>query len=89
MGRGRRPDLAQFPRLGKFVQFPVIQFLLGLVSIITGTAASPLRPHPGNKAPVDKPLDRGTFLQKGKRLLRLPPIGCSKSSMRNEKETRV
>jgi hypothetical protein len=73
----------------KVFPVPVIQFWLGLVSVFTGTAASPLRPHPGNKAPVDKPLDRGTFLKKGKRFLGLPPIGCSKPSMRNEKEMRV
>ena len=43
---------------------PVIQFSLGLVSLVTGTAASPLRPHPGNESPVDKPLDRGTFYKR-------------------------
>ena len=48
----------------EFCSVPLIQFSLGLVSIFTGTAASPLRPQPGNKSPVDKPLDRGTFSER-------------------------
>ena len=48
----------------EFCSGPMIQFWLGLVSLFTGTAASPLHPHPGNKSPVDKPPRPGYFFIK-------------------------
>lgn len=73
----------------EFCSVPVIQSWLGLVSVFTGTAASPLRPHPGNKSPVDKPPRPGYLFLKASNFHCLPLIECLRPSIRNEKETRV